>query len=108
MDAFRQAITAHQRAWGGEHPVLIPTLTNLGGICLEQKRFEEAAVSLARARQLAESSFGASYPGLYQIPVLLATSYDRTQQTAEAKATRHRAEALRQPQRININGLSRR
>jgi tetratricopeptide (TPR) repeat protein len=112
IDAFQQALTHHEGTWGGEHPVLIPTLTNLGGICLEQKRSQEAVVSLARARRLAESNFGSSYPGLYQILVLLARSYDRTKQTAQAKATRLEAELLRQsagiPHRVNIHDLARR
>ncbi len=95
VEAFERALSHGERAWGNQQPVLIATLTNIGGTCLDLNRLERAASALARARDLAEKTLGPSYPGLYRVLILQSRAFERAKCREEAKAARRKAEMLR-------------
>lgn len=111
VSALERALVQNERVWGPQHPVLIATLTNLGGVCLQNNSLERAASALARARELAEKTLGTSYPGLYRILLLQARAFELGKQKAEAKAVRKQAEMIRRSlhdtHTVDINDLAR-
>ena len=97
---YRHALELTEMRLGPSHPNVAPTLTNLGSLCIELKRYKEAESYFQRSLQiLAQPETGTNEYRLMEALYLLGKTYMKENDSIRAEPVlRHAADIARRNQ----------